>query len=73
MSGSVYIYIYIYIFFRGFQNLGYPNFSKLHEFVYIIEPHHQKKVKCDKKKLYIKGFLYRSGHGSLHEYINAYD
>ena len=29
----------------------YPKFSKLHQFAYIIEPHHQKKGRCDQRKL----------------------
>ena len=29
----------------------YPKFSKLHQFAYIIEPHHQKKVRCDQIQL----------------------
>ena len=29
----------------------YPKFLKLHQFAYIIEPHHQKKGRCDQRKL----------------------
>ena len=29
----------------------YPKFSKLHQFAYIIEPHHQKKGRCDQIQL----------------------
>ena len=29
----------------------YPKFSKLHQFAYIIEPHHQEKGRCDQIQL----------------------
>ena len=42
----------IFIIFQKFQMQSgkpnhYPKFLKLHQFAYIIDPHHQKKGRCD--------------------------
>ena len=44
----------------------YPKFSKLHQFAYIIEPHHQKKGRCDQRK------LGHQPHPNIYMYIYVY-
>ena len=60
----------IFIIFQKFQMQSgkpnhYPKFSKLHQFVYIIEPHHQKKVSLIRESWGISLTL-------IYVYINIY-